>query len=170
MRPSMNCIKTWGPFWPDWLNPRQIFLGFWYGVSNLVVYFSIIWRDRDWDQAFLYRLLSFKLDRMHKLLNSERAVAEHKPRHLRDLKICSLLLKRLTRDNYFELAGGKKLERAWDHESVRLENGLYHWTFREDPEAVAFRHQVGQKMQELEDQDLEHFCKTFHKQVRSWWD
>lgn len=38
------------------------------GISNLISYFKIIWYDRDWDHAFIYKLLIFKLKRTAKCL------------------------------------------------------------------------------------------------------
>lgn len=34
-------------------------------LHNLRVYLPIIWKDRDWDQTYLYDLLAFKLRKMH---------------------------------------------------------------------------------------------------------
>jgi hypothetical protein len=32
-----------------------------YGIRNLIKWFPVIWKDRDWDQHYIYRVLEFKL-------------------------------------------------------------------------------------------------------------
>lgn len=38
-----------------------------YGLQNFWKYKTLIWRDRDWDWAYLYQIMEFKLQEMAKL-------------------------------------------------------------------------------------------------------
>ncbi len=38
-----------------------------YGIKNLITWFPIIWKDRDWDHWYLYKILRFKLIQMENL-------------------------------------------------------------------------------------------------------
>ena len=40
----------------------------WYGIKNIIAWFPIIWRDRDWDSWYIYEILNFKLGRMEKTI------------------------------------------------------------------------------------------------------
>ena len=33
-----------------------------YGIRNLIKWFPIIWKDRDWDSSYIYKVLQFKLE------------------------------------------------------------------------------------------------------------
>lgn len=35
-----------------------------HGIRNLIAWFPLVWRDRDWDWVFLARIMEFKLRRM----------------------------------------------------------------------------------------------------------
>jgi hypothetical protein len=51
-------IRLWWKF-----EGRYYHTDFIYGVKNLWNWFSIIWKDRDWDYDFTYNLLKFKLEK-----------------------------------------------------------------------------------------------------------
>ena len=42
-----------------------------YGIKNLFYYFTTIWKDRDWDEYYMVRLLAVKLHKMRCNLHSE---------------------------------------------------------------------------------------------------
>lgn len=71
------------------------------GITNLIQWAPLIWRDRDWDWAFLARILEFKFRRMSKSL----AAGSHlrRERDARQCLVCAELAKRLAEDNYFEM-------------------------------------------------------------------
>ena len=70
-----------------------------YGIKNIIDYFPIVWRDRDWDSAYIVDFISKKLQRMLKRKYTETIVdAEWWVNYLR---IASILAKR-----YIDSAGG----------------------------------------------------------------
>lgn len=71
------------------------------GITNLMQWAPLIWRDRDWDWAFLARILEFKFRRMSKSL----ATGSHlrRERDARQCLVCAELARRLAEDNYFEM-------------------------------------------------------------------
>lgn len=44
----------------------QNFIIFKESIQKLIEWFPVIWKDRDWDQAYIYRLLEHKFDSMSK--------------------------------------------------------------------------------------------------------
>ena len=59
------------------------------GVKNLIKWFPVIWRNRDWDHTFIYDILMFKLEQQAKYIGG-------KDRHLsakRDAEIMLLCTK-----------------------------------------------------------------------------
>lgn len=74
-----------------------------YGIENLIHWFPVIWKDRDWDHYFLYVILHYKLKRMEHLhiyyshlMSGSQTVKE--------LRRCITLLERLMEDEYHENA------------------------------------------------------------------
>lgn len=79
------------------------------GIKRLIIYFPIIWRDRDWDWYFLADLMEFKLRRMQKVMERGHFVKSNKC--ARQIQICAELCKRLKADDimlyYYDRRHGK---------------------------------------------------------------
>jgi hypothetical protein len=119
------------------------------GVRNIVRWGPIIWRDRDWDWAFLAKLMEVKLRQMSACF----AQHGHHVNSKRDAKralLCAILLKRLQDDNYMENAG-------WDHP-----------TWKQLPEKRR-KHIVSHSIK-MEQQDQWYLGHMIGKYFRSWWD
>ena len=54
------------------------------GVKNIIIYSKIIYRDRDWDYAFLLYLLRFKLMRMKRYFGNSNIIIEKERREVED--------------------------------------------------------------------------------------
>ena len=65
---------------------------------NLWTYRSILWNDRDWDHAYLTRLILFKLQRMDHAL--EHGMAERTKPDWKSIQLCIKLLERLDESDY----------------------------------------------------------------------
>lgn len=68
------------------------------GIKNLIRWFPIIWRDRDWDWKFLACIMEFKLRTMSENMRIY-GVATTAARDARQMLICAELLKRLQADS-----------------------------------------------------------------------
>lgn len=64
------------------------------GIFNLIKYFNIIWKDRDWDFIYFIDLLSFKLNNIKKdqLICPIEGTDEIVKRLDRAIEICKILL------------------------------------------------------------------------------
>jgi hypothetical protein len=71
------------------------------GVKNLIKWFPVIWKDRDWDHTFIYDVLKFKLEQQAEYIGG-------KNRHLsakRDAEImllCTRLIER-SKDEFYDM-------------------------------------------------------------------
>lgn len=79
-------------------------------IKNIFRWIPIIWKDRDWDHTFLYKVLRFKLSNMERYsrnnghhVNSERDANR--------IKICVNLLNRLLNDEYHDIVFKKHYEK-----------------------------------------------------------
>jgi hypothetical protein len=127
------------------------------GLRNLILWLPIIWKDRDWDHYFLFKIIRRKLELMEKFFR-EYALHIGAEKDAEDMKVCVLLLDRIIEGNYLERAErylpGKSLL-AFDRSDYRKEIKRRLWIERA-------------KM--LRQQDLEYFGKLFSKHSFSWWD
>jgi len=70
-----------------------------YGLQNLWKWKRIIYVDRDWDWAFLYQIIEFKLEQMI-ILQNKYGVCEDKDIIVTEMRRAQTLLKRLVEDEY----------------------------------------------------------------------
>lgn len=122
---------------------RHHWLRLYYGVRNLIVYFPLIWRDRDWDQAYLVRLMEFKFRKMADLQEKYGNGLLHM-RYARQLRTAALLCKRMSEDECYHENARKAFvysSRAWAKEISAVEK-----------------------------QDKEMLGKLIGKYIDHWWD
>ena len=74
-----------------------------YGLQNLLKWFPLIWRDRDWDHCYVLAILEKKFQQMSDL-QEQHGSGVHSKRHARQLKIASHLCRRMQNEPYFENA------------------------------------------------------------------
>jgi hypothetical protein len=78
---------------------RNLWLDLYYGVINLVLWFPVIFRDRDWDYVFLLRIMEFKFRRMREL-HMKYGHCTNSPRKAHELLIVAELCRRIGEDEY----------------------------------------------------------------------
>jgi len=69
------------------------------GIKNLIIWFPVIWNDRQWDHYFIYKILHKKLDLAEHFFryNGNHLNAED---DADKIKVCVILLDRLLKDEY----------------------------------------------------------------------
>jgi hypothetical protein len=70
-------------------------LRFLHRLKRLWDWLPVIWNDRDFDQAFLYRIIAFKLRRMQSLFEDD----PYADVGVRNIQICANLMERLSNEN-----------------------------------------------------------------------
>jgi hypothetical protein len=63
MKERLNSIALWWKF-----EGRYYHINFINGIKNLWNWFPTIWKDRDWDQSFIYEVLIHKLEKQAKYI------------------------------------------------------------------------------------------------------
>lgn len=76
-----NKIRLWWKFDGKYLH-RDIAQG----IKNLIKWFPIIWKDRNWDDSFIFNILQFKLQ------NQAKYIGDHN-RHTRAKEDAELMMK-----------------------------------------------------------------------------
>jgi len=170
------CIRR---FFYNNLTPRRLKNNLKYGIQNLIVWFPIIWKDRDWDNYFLYAVMHKKLQKMSRF-HAKYGITMGAPKYAKQTKICYLLLKRLMEENYttpydkrnkphFDWFS-KKMKESFTKESD--ENGMICIVSHDESDEPDARWIIPASKHEAEmiQQDIDLFCKIFSRHVQEWWD
>lgn len=87
--------KSWRNYAPIW------FKEFITGCNNLIKWFPTIWKQRDWDQSYIYEIIKQKLIfQREELVNANRHVDIWQVN--RDITICLNLIE-LIQEDYYEI-------------------------------------------------------------------
>ena len=159
------------------------------GIPNLIKWAPVIWKDRDWDQYFLYIILQFKLKQMEQL-QRKYGISVNSNDYADQMRTCILLLERIIKDDYLhnvlkpheekwgesrldfketsdqtfrDIDGGEKLyEGAFSVEKVT--------TPKEKKQENKERMRLYDHVRKLEKQDLDLLFKNIRKHIEGWWD
>lgn len=77
----------------------QPFREIWYGLCNVYYYFSVIWKDRDWDYEYFLILMRRKLSKMNYNF-SKFDVHDNSTKYADKIKECVDLLDKMIEDDY----------------------------------------------------------------------
>lgn len=70
-----------------------------YGLRNFWKWKRVIYVDRDWDWAFLYRIMAFKLENMADL-HEKYGIWMDKDPAIQDMRECAKRLRRVAEEDY----------------------------------------------------------------------
>lgn len=128
-------IRNW---FDDYLRPYSIK----YGISNLIKWFPLIWKDRDFDHGYLYDILYFKLGEMQKFFESDNTWSADADKYAEQIKKCRKLLYRIMNESI--------QDENWDFDNgfTRPLNEIY----------------------ELEKEEKKLFWNMMCDNIDGWWD
>lgn len=69
------------------------------GLINLWFWFPIIWKDRNWDDHYIFEVLKFKLKRQAKYIG-ERNIHTRAKQDARRMKLCVSLIEKIQEETY----------------------------------------------------------------------
>ncbi len=149
-------------------------------IKRIIRWLPILWNDRDWDSAFLFKIMSFKIKQMHEHFEREKR-HECWNRDVRRMKVAQQLLDRFTDNDFYwdlsEKVDGlkkdnncncpnetfgfipKKIGNLETHELVNLSCRYCKYTF------MLFYNLNDNK----EKEDFAYLWKIMNKYSKSWW-
>ena len=153
-----------------------------HGIRNLTVWFPDIWKDRQWDRYFIYRLLYKKLVLMEKFFNSKKAMTVKSTERAQEMRRCVKILERLLDDNY--------AKKEWENHDKKWGTPIFNFTLIEGREGyseleieypnVRTEEDEEQRRKEFSElireeyhqrqQDLDNLFKILRENVEGWWD
>lgn len=151
-----------------------------YGIRNIIVWFPVIWHDRQWDHYYFHLLLKKKLELMRDFtleygchLGSEKEAEK--------MDICVKLLNRIIKDEYiFNVY--KNHDKKWGKSEFEFKDipgtdmsklkisrpGVRTKEDSEKERREFLRHH--NHCEYLLNQDLDLLYKKIRKNIRGWWD
>ena len=150
------------------------------GIKNLIRWFPVIWKDRDWDHWFIYEILRKKLkltedfQRDHGICVSHKEIAQK-------IKVCRVILDRLSKDEYLENALIPH-EKKWGDLDLKFDDvpGSNYCEMRsvwskavteEDQKQAGIEFsRAGVQSNASQQQDLDMLFRNMRKYILEWWD
>jgi len=153
-----------------------------YGIENLIIWAPVIWKDRDWDHWYLYKMLKFKLIRMENL-HRKYGHSVNSIKTADQIKICAKLLERLIEDEYDEHVFKNHNEKwgethfHWDecknkkgYSSLRITRRDNVNTNKEEEQERKEFNRLCKHEDKLRKQDIDYLFKLMNKHIQGWWD
>jgi hypothetical protein len=174
-------------FETQWLNITIPFRRFKHSLSQVIAWFPIIWRTRDWDNCFLFEIMMFKIQRMRKNLekNQRHVGWERKVRHM---KIVEELCRRLSTGSFYSLNESiydkqyctckhdydvKEEAKSWCALTGRpISFSWYPWKFCSYCKAKSKIEIRNRKkgIPDKEKEDQSYLFNLLNKNIQTWWD
>lgn len=127
-RPKLNLFEKISLWWK--FDGRHWHKSLKYGIKNLWYWFPVIWKDRNWDQHFIYEILKHKLKAQADYIG-RRDWHTQAQQDARNMRICVKLIEKIQDDFYqleyadyakdkhwFEPCEDKKGYSEWKSENV----------------------------------------------------
>ena len=138
------------------------------GISNLIKWFKIIWNDRDWDFAYLLKILRFKLENMRDSARTDW-ITERALDDADQMDECVQLISNIIENKHEELAIALHEEKYGP--SVFESGDSYGITYplADDKEASAAMSEAFTKAYQQEQNDVNRLFEIM-KNILHWWD
>jgi len=150
------------------------------GIKNLIKWFPVIWKDRQWDYYYIFAILN------HKLKLTENFTRNHgnhidRERDADQIKECITILNRLMEDDYLENTFSS-FHKKWgeaelnftkvdDPKSCEVHIDYPNVKTPEDEENVdkEFKENM-EKTKETKNKDLDMLFQLMRNNIEGWWD
>ena len=116
----LNKIKLWWKF-----EGRYYHKDLYRGIKNLIQWFPVIWKDRDWDSYYIFSILEYKLKLQAKGI-SKRDIHVNAQRDAEIMMTCVRLMEKV-RDGYYESEYMDYHETKMWFESIEDKPGYSTW-------------------------------------------
>jgi hypothetical protein len=145
-----------------------------YGIENLISWFFIIWKDRQWDDVFVYILLRHKLRRMSKYFR-KHGTSISASKDADNVDKCIKVLDRLINSDYTSLAYNGFYKR-WGEPEILLDGRsikIVHSNVVDSKTERQFKGEykhISNREGYLRKQDVDYLFRLLSKQILNWWD
>lgn len=150
----------------EWRFYRRIYISwhsFCHGVSNLIKWAPLVWKDRDYDYSFIEDLLRFKLRNMMHFFNGPDTDMLNAYKYAEEIEEVLYLLDRLHDDNYIEEVSPGFFDKYFTDDFEKIINEI-------TEEERKFNISVYNQAEALEKEDRRRAYQLLSERIKSWWD
>jgi len=138
------------------------------GIANIIKWFPVIWRDRDWDHYYIYLIWYKKFDNMEKFFNSDKAWTAKSEGIAEQIHEVKLLCEKLMKDDYLEEALKPYEEKYGDVELFKIiDNEL---EYNVDEETVSAHWKCGKLADKNREEDKNRMFDLLKLNIENFWD
>ena len=127
-------------------------------VHNLIRWFPVIWKDKDWDQSYLYTIMLTKIRHMRERNEKVKFYVGHEI-DAKWMKVCERLIENLVESKYWD--------DEYDHKPLNIKNMTF-----DDPiyqgMVRAYKSGFPQEIREMKARKL--LFKILEWRIEYWWD
>lgn len=136
-------------------------------IRHICAWLPVLWKDRDFDQAYLVEIVQFKLSRMADHFEEHQFVGGWE-RQVRDIRVTVQRLERY-RDSHKHGPPMPFPEHGWDWEDAPDRPG-YRQLKKKPPHAAAAQLRWSRQHSAIERENWDAAWEMIRKRGRTWWD
>lgn len=146
------------------------------GIKNLIRWFPIVWKDRDFDYRYLYNILHKKLEHMEQFFESNYAMSMDANKYAKQIMVAKNLAKRLAEESHLENAMlfydqkyevYNPFENTIPHEKLE---GFQRLLPDPDKDRSKAFDKCCKHSSYMKKQDQEYLFNYLNKHINAWWD
>lgn len=152
----------------------------WRRIKRYIAWFPILWKDEDWDYAYFFEIMRFKISRIRKATEKNKIYVGYEE-NVKQMKVAEELLRRVadSDDFYYELF--EQLENKEKQGKCSCPDVTFDFEQCEDSRYSLFvdlscdfcnkmRRFWTKRQDAKERQDFEFLFSHLKKNVKNWWD
>jgi hypothetical protein len=151
-----------------------------YGIESCIKWAPIIWKDRNWDQHFIYVILRHKLYLTEQIIRKHGHYVDNK-KDADNIKICINILDRFIEDKHCDIVWDKHYKK-WGYPEIKFtkcNDKNYNTLDIVYPGVKNEKDKEKQKREfkslieheeNMKRNDLDYLFKFMAKHIREWWD
>jgi hypothetical protein len=70
-------------------------------LKRFIAWFPILWKDEDWDSAYLFEIMRFKISRMRRSIDENKIFVGYE-KVVRDMRVAEELLSRIVFSDFYD--------------------------------------------------------------------
>jgi len=158
------------------------FKAVYHGITNIVIWFPVIWNDKNWDQFYFYKIIKIKLIQMEKY-HRNYGISVNSNKTAKKIKLCINLLNRIIDDSYINNVMDPH-DKKWGEMKMIFKKGspdntLYEFKEFQVKNAVTEKEKIQENKERLrlykhsdnlKKQDLDMLFIKLRKYIEYWWD
>jgi hypothetical protein len=142
-------------------------------ISNIIYWFSIIWKDRQYDHEYVYTILLAKLKRIEKYYSTSKSVMqveESKNQILKYVRLEISILKRIIEDDFYTDEDKKLLDKVTYKFVPCEDNSELSQLVCGNEVSKEVRMEIYNRGSKLKQKYKRLFFLILEKRVEHWWD